>query len=94
MPAETQSKADTAAPFGSLFELRRAHSELMRSAGDRAQISELTQRIRDFLARAAATGAVLRASDEREAAQYSRLLECFTAHDARRRSQLVHNNPA
>src|SRR3989442_3679606 len=69
MPAETQSKADTAAPFGSLFELRRAHSELMRSAGDRAQISELTQRIRDFLARAAATGAVLRASHEREAAQ-------------------------
>ncbi len=48
MPAETQSKADTAAPFGSLFELRRAHSELMRSAGDRAQISELTQRIRDY----------------------------------------------
>jgi energy-coupling factor transporter ATP-binding protein EcfA2 len=69
MPAETQSKADAMVPFGSLFELRRAHSELMRSARDRAQISELTQRIRDFLARAAATGAVLRASDEREAAQ-------------------------
>ena len=69
MPAEAQSNADATAPFGSLFELRRAHSELMRSVGDRAHISELTQRIRDFLARAAATGAVLRASDEREAAQ-------------------------
>jgi tetratricopeptide (TPR) repeat protein len=69
MPAETQSKADATAPFDSLFELRRAHSELMRAVRDRAQISELTQRIRDFLARAAATGAVLRASDEREAAQ-------------------------
>ena len=41
----------------------------MRSVRDRAHISELTQRIRDFLARAAATGAVLRASDDREAAQ-------------------------
>jgi tetratricopeptide (TPR) repeat protein len=69
MSAEPQSKGDATAPFGSLLELRRAHSELMRSAGDRAHISELTQRIRDFLARAAATGAVLRASDEREAAQ-------------------------
>src|SRR2546428_5577584 len=69
MPAETKSKADATAPFDSLFELRRAHSELMRAVRDRAQISELTQRIRDFLARAAATGAVLRASDEREAAQ-------------------------
>src|SRR5215813_8921977 len=69
MSAEPQSKADAMAPFGSLFELRRAHSELMRAVRDRAQILELTQRIRDFLARAAATGAVLRASDEREAAQ-------------------------
>jgi hypothetical protein len=69
MPAEVQSNADATAPFGSLFELRRAHSELMRSARDRAHISEFTQRVRDFLARAAATGAVLRASDEREAAQ-------------------------
>jgi len=69
MSAEPQSKADATAPFGSLLELRRAHSELMRSVRDRAHISELTQRIRDFLARAAATGAVLRASDEREAAQ-------------------------
>jgi tetratricopeptide (TPR) repeat protein len=69
MPAEAQSKADATAPFGSLFELRRAYSELMRSVRDRAHISELTQRIRDFLARAAATGAVLRASDDREAAQ-------------------------
>ncbi len=69
MSAEPQSKGDATAPFGSLLELRRAHSELMRSARDRAHISELTQRIRDFLARAAATGAVLRASDEREAAQ-------------------------
>ena len=69
MSAEPQSKGDATAPFGSLLELRRAHSELMRSVRDRAHISELTQRIRDFLARAAATGAVLRASDEREAAQ-------------------------
>jgi tetratricopeptide (TPR) repeat protein len=69
MPAEVQSNADATAPFGSLFELRRAHSELMRSARDRSHISEFTQRVRDFLARAAATGAVLRASDEREAAQ-------------------------
>ena len=69
MPAEAQSNTDATAPFGSLFELRRAHSELMGSVRDRAHISELTQRIRDFLARAAATGAVLRASDEREAAQ-------------------------
>jgi hypothetical protein len=69
MPAEAQSNADATAPFGSLFELRRAHSELMLLVRDRAHISELTQRIRDFLARAAATGAVLRASDEREAAQ-------------------------
>jgi hypothetical protein len=66
MPAEAQSKADATAPFGSLFELRRAHSELMRSVRDRAHISELTQRIRDFLARAAATGAVLRASGNLE----------------------------
>jgi tetratricopeptide (TPR) repeat protein len=69
MPAEAQSNADATTPFGSLFELRRAHSDLMLSVRDRANISELTQRIRDFLARAAATGAVLRASDEREAAQ-------------------------
>jgi hypothetical protein len=69
MPAEAQSNTDATAPFGSLFELRRAHSELMLLVRDRAHISELTQRIRDFLARAAATGAVLRASDEREAAQ-------------------------
>jgi len=65
MPAEAQSNADATAPFGSLFELRRANSDLMRSVRD----PEFTQRIRDFLARAAATGAVLRASDEREAAQ-------------------------
>ena len=63
MPAEAQSKA----LFGSLFELRRAHSELMRSVRDGAPMLE--QRIRDFLARVAATGAVLRTSDEREAAQ-------------------------
>src|SRR5215831_4460709 len=69
MPAEAQSNTDATAPFGSLFELRRAHSELMLLVRDRAHISELTQRIRDFLARASATGAVLRASDEREAAQ-------------------------
>jgi Novel STAND NTPase 1/Pentapeptide repeats (9 copies) len=69
MPAEPQSKADATAPFGSFFELRRAHSELMRSVQDRAQISKLTQRIRDFMARAGATGAVLRGSDERDAAQ-------------------------
>src|SRR5215475_3842861 len=65
MPAEAQSNTDATAPFGSLFELRRANSDLMRSVRD----PEFTQRIRDFLARAAATGAVLRASDEREAAQ-------------------------
>src|SRR5438270_7372982 len=69
MPADPRSKADATAPFGSLFELRRAHSELMRSAQDRAQVPELAQRIRDFVVRAGATGAVLRASDEREAAQ-------------------------
>src|SRR5215510_10969495 len=65
MPAEAQSNADATATFGSLFELRRANSG---SRTDRMR-SEFTQRIRDFLARAAATGAVLRASDEREAAQ-------------------------
>jgi len=62
MPAEAQSNADATAPFGSLFELRRANSDLMRSVRD----PEFTQRIRDFLARVAATGAVLRASDERD----------------------------
>jgi hypothetical protein len=63
--------------FGSLAAMRDAHSQLLRDLpGDRIDESQL-QRVRDFLSRGAATGAVLDSPQERDVAQG--LLNYWTA---------------
>ncbi len=55
--------------FDSLTDLQNAHAELVTAVGAHVLSGENRDRIAQFIARAAATGAVLDAKDDRAAAR-------------------------
>jgi hypothetical protein len=74
--SEAALATKTAAPFGSLSELRAEHSKLMRAARRQSR-ADLLRRVRSFLDLAQATGALLDEPSDRDSAQA--VLDYWTA---------------